>query len=345
MKKQKGGLFKEISQNVVDKWENPHSKRMDCCPCVFNMLGIVNNNDMKDLVKTYGDSGMFQDNIIRFFSKKYNDYNFSFAQAILKGATSKEITDTIRGMYKYIPKGYGMVGAIEREDSSGHCVVYSRDINNKPCIFDSQLKQSYMDGKHLQTFFVENRVHKIFFLQSKHKKDKRPLRLDKEGIAENFYDAPDKPSDLFFDAIDDRKGKSKKRSHRRSHKRSHRRSRRRSRRRSHRRSRRRSHRRSHKRTHERGGSSNKSLKKVRILSKKEYTKLIKKRKSKKKLTKSENKRLDHTLFIKYCKCVKHLKYSKDTKDNLEYPICTSSVYTKRGFKPPKDIRKRCKKYR
>jgi hypothetical protein len=55
------------------------------------------------------------------------------------------------------------------------------------------------------------------------------------------------------------------------------------------------------------------LKKTRILTKKEYNKLIKKRKSKKKLTKKENKRLDHTLFIKYCKCVKHLKYSKKEK--------------------------------
>ena len=71
----------------------------------------------------------------------------------------------------------------------------------------------------------------------------------------------------------------------------------------------------------------------------------KKRKSKKKLTRKENKRLDNTLFIKYCKCVKHLKYSKKTKDNLEYPICTSSVYKNRGFKTPKNVKKRCKEYR
>jgi len=88
-----------------------------------------------------------------------------------------------------------------------------------------------------------------------------------------------------------------------------------------------------------------SLKKAKILSKKEYNILIKKRKSKKKLTKKQNQKLDHTLFIKYCKCVKHLKYSKKNKNYLEYPICTSSVYTKRGFKPPKNVRKRCKKYR
>ena len=91
--------------------------------------------------------------------------------------------------------------------------------------------------------------------------------------------------------------------------------------------------------------SKKSLKNAKILPKKEYNILIKKRKSKKKLTKRENKRLDHTLFIKYCKCVKHLKYSKEKKDYLEYPICTSAVYINRGFKSPKGIRNRCKGYR
>ena len=74
-----------------------------------------------------------------------------------------------------------------------------------------------------------------------------------------------------------------------------------------------------------------SLKKAKILSKKDYNILIKKRKSKKKLTKKQNKNLDHTLFIKYCKCIKHLKYSKKKKDNLEYPICIGAIYTKRGF--------------
>jgi len=88
-----------------------------------------------------------------------------------------------------------------------------------------------------------------------------------------------------------------------------------------------------------------SLRKSKLLSKKNYEDFIKKRQKKKKLTKKQNKDLDHTLFIKYCKCIKNLKYSKKMKPNLEYPICTSSVYTKRGFRLPKDIKKKCKKYK
>lgn len=94
-----------------------------------------------------------------------------------------------------------------------------------------------------------------------------------------------------------------------------------------------------------GGGSRKSLRKSRLLSKKNYEDFIKKRQKKKKLTKKQNKDLDHTLFIKYCKCIKNLKYNKKMKINSEYPICISSVYTKRGFKPPKDIKKKCKKYK
>ena len=89
----------------------------------------------------------------------------------------------------------------------------------------------------------------------------------------------------------------------------------------------------------------KSLKKARILSKKKYEEYIKKRKRKKKLTKKQKKELDHSLFIKYCRCIKKLKYDENTQENLEYPFCTSSVYTKRGFKTPKKIRIKCKQYR
>ena len=62
------------------------------------------------------------------------------------------------------------------------------------------------------------------------------------------------------------------------------------------------------------------------------------------MTKRDKKDLDRALFVNYCKCIKKLKYSKDYEKGLEYPICTSSIYKKRGIKPPKDITKKCKLY-
>ena len=88
----------------------------------------------------------------------------------------------------------------------------------------------------------------------------------------------------------------------------------------------------------------KSIRTARMVSKKRYSNLIKKKKSRKRMTKRDKKDLDRALFVNYCKCIKKLKYSKDYEKGLEYPICTSSIYKKRGIKPPKDITKKCKLY-
>ena len=85
--------------------------------------------------------------------------------------------------------------------------------------------------------------------------------------------------------------------------------------------------------------------KAKMISKSKYKELIKKRQHHKKLTPSQRKKLDHALFMNYCSCIKKLKYDTKTKENLEYPFCMSSIYTKRGFKSPKGVTKRCKKYK
>ena len=85
--------------------------------------------------------------------------------------------------------------------------------------------------------------------------------------------------------------------------------------------------------------------KKRIVSKKKYQELIKKRQHHKKLSLKERKKLDEALFVNYCSCVKSLKYDQKVKDYLEYPVCMSSIYKKRGFKPPKGVTQKCGKYK
>ena len=85
--------------------------------------------------------------------------------------------------------------------------------------------------------------------------------------------------------------------------------------------------------------------KKRMISNTKYKELIKKRQHNKKLTPSQRKKLDHALFINYCSCIKSLKDDKKVKDYLEYPVCMSSVYKKRGFTPPKGLTARCGKYK
>jgi len=85
--------------------------------------------------------------------------------------------------------------------------------------------------------------------------------------------------------------------------------------------------------------------KKRLISKDKYKELIKKRQHNKKLSLNERKKLDHALFINYCSCVKSLTYDPKVKDYLEYPVCMSSIYKKRGFKAPKGVTVRCKNYK
>ncbi len=114
------------------------------------------------------------------------------------------------------------------------------------------------------------------------------------------------------------------------------------------------------------GSGKHSRKK--ILTEKKYKKLIQQKK-KGKLSKKNKKILDRTLKKKLCKCIKGIKArnyrnnnkpsnkrsnkpsnsnkrsnsnNKRSKKGSEYPICLSSIYTKRGFKPPKRAIKGCK---
>ena len=86
----------------------------------------------------------------------------------------------------------------------------------------------------------------------------------------------------------------------------------------------------------------KSIRRARTISKKRYTHLLNKRRTKKRMTNKDKKELDRALFVNYCKCIKKLKYSKEYKAGTEYPICMSSVYKKRGIKPPKNVSNKCK---
>ena len=78
------------------------------------------------------------------------------------------------------------------------------------------------------------------------------------------------------------------------------------------------------------------------ISEKTYNKLLDMKKNKKKLSKSQQRNLDKALHIKYCKCVKTLKYGQ--KNTAAYGICTNSVYKNRGFEMPPRATKNCNKY-
>ena len=79
------------------------------------------------------------------------------------------------------------------------------------------------------------------------------------------------------------------------------------------------------------------------ISEKTYNKLLDMKKNKKTLSKFQQSNLDKALHIKYCTCVKSLKYSQKNKG--AYGICANSVYKNRGFEMPPRAARNCNKYK
>jgi len=73
-----------------------------------------------------------------------------------------------------------------------------------------------------------------------------------------------------------------------------------------------------------------------------YKHLLSMHKGKQKMSLRDRKRLDDALYVKYCKCLQAFEWAK--KDTHQgYPICMNSVYKNRGFKPPPNASRHCKK--
>ena len=73
---------------------------------------------------------------------------------------------------------------------------------------------------------------------------------------------------------------------------------------------------------------------------KKYNELLKKRRTRKKMSSKEKRLLDDALYMKYCKCVAKLAYGKKIGAKA-YPICMNSIYKNRKLKPPKNVSRRC----
>jgi len=83
-----------------------------------------------------------------------------------------------------------------------------------------------------------------------------------------------------------------------------------------------------------------------------YKKLIKDKKKNEYIDKDDEILLENSLYIKLCHCIQKLflknKFLKDMFNmeidkNIQYPICTDSIYKQRGFELPKDSIKNCSK--
>jgi hypothetical protein len=74
-----------------------------------------------------------------------------------------------------------------------------------------------------------------------------------------------------------------------------------------------------------------------------YHALVQRRRTKKRISKSDKKSLDKEMNQRFCKCLRAVKYSKKIKKGSQYPICMRSIYKNRGFDVPRGVIKNCSK--
>jgi len=187
--KQCGGFYKELDLEYVRNWKNIHKQRMDCCPCVFNLLGL-DLDESNFMIGLYGGTGMKNEEIIKHFSDKYPNYSFSFIKsseimnitihkihALMDnrsiGRSEKMDKYTLffetyqRGVERFlndIPNNHGVVGIIYFKGKLySHCVVFAK-ISNELVIYDSQVKNSIIGSEDITSYLINKEVIGLEYL-------------------------------------------------------------------------------------------------------------------------------------------------------------------------------------
>tara|TARA_B100000900_G_scaffold233885_2_gene198580 strand:+ start:1501 stop:2517 length:1017 start_codon:yes stop_codon:yes gene_type:complete len=191
-----GGLQKKKTIMSNDSWENPHiDKKMDCCPCVFYYLGLINDDDYVQLYDKYSETGMYPVDIENFFKSKYPHFDFNILAAKLYDKSNKEMKKIIVNLFKSIKKGNSIIGGIHRKDGTRHCIVFSRTLDNQMALHDSQMNTAYVNNQNAIEYFKKNKVYSLFYLHSNYHKNitekNDTLMLNSNNTPLNFYTAED----------------------------------------------------------------------------------------------------------------------------------------------------------
>ena len=217
----KGGVLKQISEEEFTSWKNPHNFPNDCCPCVFNFLGMPFSEAEKYALSN--PAGFRKYEIENVFNKAYPDYNFIFKEFArsLQDANAAEIAvgpgreaanpfinnnmiDTLNMIFSQIPRNHGTVGGIGRfspgknPERTWHCIIFAMDGNNVPVILDAQEGKFYMGEQAIIDHLKKENVVNIYMLKGLNKSTGAPLILAPgKGTVDKF----DKDGDVITSEV------------------------------------------------------------------------------------------------------------------------------------------------
>lgn len=110
-----------------------NNSNVDCCPCVFNALGLGNVNIIEELQnESTKNLGLGSSEI----SKQFNhpDYSFHFLDNDKLKYTKSKL---LRLIFKNLKNGYGTLGGWLDSGNIRHCILLAK-YDNKPLFVDVQ---------------------------------------------------------------------------------------------------------------------------------------------------------------------------------------------------------------
>ena len=215
-KNQRGGFYRELDIDYMRNWSNIHKERMDCCPCVFNLLGL-DLDESNLMAEIYGQTGMKNEDILFTFEKMFPNWSFSFVNSddtlnvisdnivrlgethiaggqlerskiILYENFFNQYQQYLTTFFKGIPKNHGVVGVIYfQERDYSHCVVFA-NVSGNLVLYDGQIKKSVIGLDNLTSYLIRNNVFFIQYLMGIGK-------ATKENLSAPWDDAISKKND------------------------------------------------------------------------------------------------------------------------------------------------------
>jgi hypothetical protein len=170
----RGGMNIRITGAMIDNWQNPHNLPNDCCPCVFNLLGMPHN--IANALATMNMGGMSVPGIIQLFSQYYPNYTFTAPSIPITSPT--QLRTILKDLYMTIPAGYATVGGFHRHKGTRHCIIWAKLLNGQPIILDAQAGQFYMGEEPILDYLSQQDASVIVLIKGVSKIDGTPLSIN-----------------------------------------------------------------------------------------------------------------------------------------------------------------------
>jgi len=166
---QKGGLLHYLHEDIIQNFTSPTDGfDVDCCPCVFSLLGI--EEDLFKILQqfSYRQKGMTNNDVIsdlRTYFEEYKGNNLDNINIdIIHVTTNKEL----RKIFKSLPNNYGIFTAYTRQDTTGHCVLFA-NLDNTLAILDPQNGGSVFGFENISKYIKTQSIIELYFFVFKYK--------------------------------------------------------------------------------------------------------------------------------------------------------------------------------